>query len=132
MAKGKPKSPGDNSSRGGVHGSHSVWSLRRTGLQAMEMHSKRHELSHVRRTEVYRTDPELFAPEVSQDRSWRVPRKGTPERAALDAKIEQGVKDGRTHLDIATELEIGVSMVSTLVTRNGWVGPRSRQNKEKS
>lgn len=132
MARGKPKSPGDNSSRGGVHGSHSIWSLRRVGLKAMEIKSNREEISASRRTEVYKADPELFAPETSPDRIWRVPRKGTPERAELEAKIEQGVKDGRTHLDIATELEIEVSMVSTLVTRNRWVGPRSRKFKEES
>ncbi len=115
-----------------MHGRQSIWETRRAGLKAMEIKSNREEISASRRTEVYRTDPELFAPETSPDRTWRVPRKGTPERAALDAKIEQGVKDGRTHLDIATELEIEVSMVSTLVTRNRWVGPRSRKFKEES
>ena len=131
MARAKrQKPPGNATSRGGVH--NPLWETRRAGLKGMEIKSNREEISASRRAEVYRTDPELFAKETKPDKVWKIPRKGTPEREALEAKIEQGVKDGRTHLDIATELEVEVSMVSQLVTRNRWVGPRSRKFKEES
>ena len=62
------------------------------------------ELAHDRRHKVYKTDPSLFTGEEDV-RTKRVPKRGTPERVALDARIVELLQSGMTQLDVATETE---------------------------
>lgn len=64
--------------------------------------AKRLEVSESRRSEVYRSDVEFTGTEAPAP----LPKKGTPERAALIAKIKELHDQGMPYIEIAAELNI--------------------------
>jgi hypothetical protein len=74
------------------------------------------ELAHDRRGEVYKTDPALFTG-TDIIRRKRVPKIGTPEREAFDAKILELVDAGKTHIQISEELDVYPAHITRLTRK---------------